>query len=37
MELEGGFETWKENQLDIEEDSTHRYKTTVAQQMTSRH
>jgi len=36
MELDGGFEAWKEHELDIEEDSVHRFKTT-AQQMTSRH
>ena len=36
MELEGGFDAWKENQLDIEEESAHRFKTT-AQQMTSGH
>lgn len=27
MELEGGFETWKENDLDIEEESARRFKT----------
>jgi rhodanese-related sulfurtransferase len=27
MELEGGFEAWKELQLDIEEESEHRFKT----------
>jgi rhodanese-related sulfurtransferase len=27
MELEGGFETWKQYQLEIEEESTHRFKT----------
>ncbi len=27
MELEGGFETWKEHQLDIEEEPAHRYRT----------
>ena len=26
MELEGGFETWKEYELDIEEESSHRFK-----------
>ena len=26
MELEGGFEVWKENELDIEEESTNRLK-----------
>jgi rhodanese-related sulfurtransferase len=29
MELEGGFETWKEHQLDIEEESAHRFKSTA--------
>ena len=28
MELEGGFHTWKESQLDIEEESARRYSTT---------
>jgi len=27
MELEGGFEAWKENDLDIEEESANRFKT----------
>ncbi len=27
MELEGGFEAWKENELDIEEESARRFKT----------
>jgi rhodanese-related sulfurtransferase len=27
MELEGGFEIWKEHQLDVEEESSHRFKT----------
>ena len=36
MELEGGFEAWKENQLDMEEESAHRYKTS-GQQLTSKH
>jgi hypothetical protein len=27
MELEGGFEAWKENELDIEEESASRFKT----------
>ena len=27
MELEGGFETWKEDELDIEEQSANRFKT----------
>jgi rhodanese-related sulfurtransferase len=29
MELEGGFEAWKDNQLDIEEESTHRYRSNA--------
>src|SRR5579864_7729923 len=29
MELEGGFEVWKDHQLDIEEDSTPRFKTNA--------
>jgi rhodanese-related sulfurtransferase len=28
MELEGGFEVWKEHQLDIEEESAHRFKSS---------
>jgi rhodanese-related sulfurtransferase len=28
MELEGGFEAWKENELDIEEESANRFKTS---------
>ena len=28
MELEGGFETWKENELDVEEPSTNRFKSS---------
>src|SRR5437763_16931975 len=28
MELEGGFEAWKENELDVEEESTNRLKTS---------
>ncbi len=32
MELEGGFEGWKEHQLDIEEESAPRYKTSGAGQ-----
>jgi len=27
MELEGGFEAWRENELDIEEESARRFKT----------
>src|SRR6185369_14039847 len=29
MELDGGFEAWKENDLDIEEESPRRFKTTA--------
>jgi rhodanese-related sulfurtransferase len=29
MELEGGFAAWKESQLDIEEESAHRFKTSA--------
>jgi rhodanese-related sulfurtransferase len=28
MELEGGFETWKEHQFDIEEESANRFKSS---------
>jgi len=28
MELEGGFEAWKANDLDIEQESSHRFKTS---------
>jgi len=28
MELDGGFETWRENELDIEEESANRFKTS---------
>jgi rhodanese-related sulfurtransferase len=28
MELEGGFEAWKENELDVEEQSASRFKTS---------
>ena len=31
MELEGGFETWKEYQLDVEEESANRFKGTGQQ------
>ena|SRR5437763_12128907 len=37
MELEGGFETWKEDQLDIEEESAHRFKSTAQPLGSSRH
>ena len=36
MELEGGFETWKENELDIEEESSNRFKGN-AERLSSRH
>ena len=29
MELEGGFEAWKDHQLDIEEQSAHRFKSST--------
>ena len=29
MEMDGGFEVWKEHQLDIEEPSTHRFKSST--------
>ena len=37
MELEGGFEAWKANDLDIEEESAHRFKTSGEQRLSSRH
>ena len=36
MELEGGFETWKENELDVEEASTNRLKNSE-ERVASRH
>ena len=36
MELDGGFEAWKESQLDVEEESVHRYKTN-AERASGRH
>ena len=36
MEMEGGFEAWKEHQLDIEEEPMSRYKTTP-ERLVSRH
>lgn len=36
MELEGGFECWKEHELDIEEQAPHRYKT-APEHMAGRH
>jgi rhodanese-related sulfurtransferase len=35
MELEGGFETWKEREFDVEQESAHRFKRT-AEHVTSR-
>jgi rhodanese-related sulfurtransferase len=29
MELEGGFEAWKEHELEIEEESTHRFQASA--------
>ncbi len=37
MELEGGFEAWRENELDQEEESASRFKTTGEQRLSSRH
>ena len=36
MELEGGFEAWRENQLDVEEESASRFKTS-GERLASRH
>ena len=36
MELEGGFETWRENELDVEEESASRFKTS-GERLASRH
>jgi len=36
MELDGGFETWKENELDVEEPSTNRFKSSE-ERVASRH
>ena len=36
MELEGGFETWKEHELDIEEQAPNRFKTSD-DRLASRH
>jgi rhodanese-related sulfurtransferase len=33
MELEGGFETWRENELDIEEESANRFKTSGSERL----
>ena len=37
MELEGGFEAWKENELSLEEESASRFKTSGEQRLSSRH
>jgi len=37
MEMEGGFEAWKENELDTEEESASRFKTGNEQRLSSRH
>ena len=37
MEMEGGFEAWKENELDTEEESASRFKTGSEQRLSSRH
>jgi rhodanese-related sulfurtransferase len=36
MELEGGFEAWKEYELDIEEEAPHRFKTGTERVTSSR-
>ena len=36
MELEGGFEAWRENELDVEEESASRFKTS-GERLASRH
>jgi len=36
MELEGGFEAWKDNELDMEEESASRFKTS-GERLSSRH
>ena len=36
MELEGGFETWKENDLDIEEQTPNRLKQTGSERLSKR-
>ena len=37
MEMEGGFEAWKEMELDVEEESASRFKTGNEQRLSSRH
>jgi len=34
--LEGGFETWKDHQLDIEEEAAHRYRSVAGQPASKR-
>jgi rhodanese-related sulfurtransferase len=36
MELEGGFETWKEHELDVEQESTNRLKQQTGERMPRR-
>ena len=36
MELEGGFEAWKENDLDIEEESANRFKQQTGNRLAAR-
>ena len=36
MEMDGGFEAWKENELDLEEESANRFKTS-GERLASRH
>jgi len=36
MELEGGFEAWKENDLDIEEESANRFKQQTGNRLAGR-
>ena len=35
MELEGGFEAWRENELDVEEASANRFKTSTGERATA--
>jgi len=37
MELEGGFEAWKDNELDIEEESSNRLKQQSSERFSTRH
>src|SRR5437879_4663063 len=36
MELEGGFEAWRENELDIEEESANRFKSSGSERLATR-